>query len=249
MGTEPEYHFYRELAEWWPLISPTEDYAEESAYVGSLLDEPDIKTVLELGSGGGHVAFYLKPRFEMTLVDLSEQMLDMSRRLNPECAHFQGDMRTVRLDRQFDAVLVHDAIDYMATEDDLRQAMKTAFVHCRPGGVALLIPDHITENFQPGTDHGGSDADDGRGVRFLEWTTDPEPSDTSISTDYTFVLRGRDGRTRLVHETHVTGLFPRQTWLRLLADVGFEAEALIEETTEDRTPRELYRGRRPLDAN
>jgi trans-aconitate methyltransferase len=61
----------------------------------------------------------------MTLVDLSEEMLVVSRRLNPECEHLLGDMRTLRLGRSFDAVFVHDAIDYMTTEADLRRAVRS----------------------------------------------------------------------------------------------------------------------------
>ncbi|MEA2702730.1 MAG: hypothetical protein QOD63_675, partial [Actinomycetota bacterium] len=68
--------------------------------------------MLELGSGGGHNAVHLVADFAMTLVDLSDQMLDVSRRLNPGCEHVVGDMRTVRLGRSFDAVFVHDAVDY-----------------------------------------------------------------------------------------------------------------------------------------
>jgi hypothetical protein len=48
-------------------------------------------------------------------------------------------MRTVRLGRAYDAVFVHDAVSYMASEADLRQAMETAFAHCRPGGIAVLM--------------------------------------------------------------------------------------------------------------
>ncbi len=100
---------------------------------------PPPRTVLELGSGGGNSAYHLKSRFEMTLVDLSPNMLAVSRALNPECEHVQGDIRTVRLGRTFDAVFVHDAICHMTTESDLRAALKTAFVHCRPGGAALFV--------------------------------------------------------------------------------------------------------------
>ena len=32
------------------------------------------------------------------------------------------------------------AIDYMTTAEDLARAVTTAFVHCRPGGVALFAP-------------------------------------------------------------------------------------------------------------
>ncbi len=81
----PERRFYGELAVWWPLISPPEEYAEEAAYAAGLLRSAAIpvQQVLELGSGGGHNAVHLKASFAMTLTDLSEEMLEVSRRLNP----------------------------------------------------------------------------------------------------------------------------------------------------------------------
>ena len=109
MSATPEVPaFYADLARWWPLISAPEEYAEEADFAASLLAgaESATRTVLELGSGGGSNAFHLKRRFTMMLVDLSEDMLAVSRELNPECEHRQGDMRTVRLGRMFDAVFV-----------------------------------------------------------------------------------------------------------------------------------------------
>ncbi len=247
MADEPSRHrFYGELAGWWPLISPPEDYAEEAAFAAALLSGADIpvREVLELGSGGGHNAFHLKADFAMTLVDLSDDMLDVSRQLNPECEHLQGDMRTVRLGRTFDAVFVHDAVDYMTTEDDLRLAVQTAFVHCRPGGIAVFAPDWIAENFEASSEHGGNDDEAGRGVRYLDWTWDPDPGDTWVTTEYAFLLREADETVRAVHEAHPTGLFGRDVWLAVLADAGFEARAVLEETTEPRPLRELFVGRR-----
>ena len=94
---------YNELASWWPLFSPAEDYAEEAAiYQRKLVTacEPPCQTLLEPGSGGGNNASHMKARFEITLVELSAGMLEISRALNPECEHIQGDMREVRLDRK-----------------------------------------------------------------------------------------------------------------------------------------------------
>ena len=81
--------------------------------------------MLELGSGGGNNAFHLKQRFAMTLVDLSEDMLAVSRELNPDCEHLAGRHALDPAAAQFDAVFVHDAIEYMTTEDDLRLAVET----------------------------------------------------------------------------------------------------------------------------
>jgi trans-aconitate methyltransferase len=245
-GFAAELHLYRDLAAWWPLISGPEEYTEEAATAAAVLSSASIgvREVLELGSGGGHNAVHLKKRFSLTLVDLSADMLAVSRRLNPECVHHQGDMRTVRLGREFDAVFVHDAVAYMTTEADLRQVIETAFTHCRPGGIALFVPDHTAETFEPVTDHGGSDGPDGRGARYLEWTTDPDPGDTWIQSEYAFLLRDADGSVRVVHETHRTGLFSRPVWLGLLAGAGFHAEAVTERTSEDRTPRVMFTGHR-----
>src|SRR5438094_3834433 len=167
---------YAEFSSWFHLLSAPPDYAEEAEFARSLLG--DSGTLLELGSGGGNNASHLKAHFKMTLVDLSPGMLDLSRKLNPECEHLLGDMKTLRLERTFDAVFIHDAIMYMTNEADLRLALETAFVHCRPGGAALFMPDVIRETFVSLTTHGGHDspAGDGRSIRYIEWTFDPDLS-------------------------------------------------------------------------
>jgi SAM-dependent methyltransferase len=220
---------YGELASWWPLLSAPHDYAEEAAfYQQSLIGAAarPIESVLELGAGGGNNASHLKARFRMTLTDRSPAMLDVSRTLNPECEHIEGDMRSLRLDRRFDAVFVHDAVAYLTTESDVRAAIDTAFVHCKPGGSALLAPDHLRETFQPSTDHGGHD-DGPRGLRYLAWTWDPDPSDTTYTVDYAYLLREADGAVRAECDRHLEGLFSRAQWLTWLSQAGFDPTPVV----------------------
>ncbi|HSL59741.1 MAG TPA: class I SAM-dependent methyltransferase [Acidimicrobiales bacterium] len=244
MSADPADRFYGELAAWWPLISPLDDYVEEAAYVERLLlaHPRPVRQMLELGSGGGHMAHHLR-RFDLTLSDLSAQMVAVSQALNPGCEHVVADMRTMRLGRRFDAVLVHDAIEYMTTEADLLAALTTAFEHLHPGGLAVVMPDATAEIFEPSDDVGGSDGPD-RGVRLLEWTRAPDAADGAVRTDYVFVLRRGDD-VEVVHETHRTGVFSRATWSRLLAEAGFDARRVVEETTEARTPRDVFLAVRP----
>ena len=99
---------YTDLASWFHLLTAPASYAETASYAAQVLQEAasiPVKTVLELGGGGGNSASHLKARFLMTLTDLSPAMLDVSRTINPECEHIQGDMRTLRLGRTFDASL------------------------------------------------------------------------------------------------------------------------------------------------
>jgi SAM-dependent methyltransferase len=241
---------YAELAPWFHLLTPPEEYADEAAAILELLREHvegSLETLLELGSGGGNTASHLRRDLQLTLTDLSPQMIELSRTINPETEHVVGDMRTLRLGRTFDAVLIHDAICYMTTESDLRSAMATAFEHLRPGGAAVFEPDHVRETFEPDTDHGGEDGPaqpdgrPGRALRYLEWTTDPDPADSTYQVDYAVLLRHDDSHVEVRQDRHIEGLFPQATWLALLADVGFVGTV----ARGDAWDRVVFVGRRP----
>jgi len=229
--TEQRTRFYDDFAEWWPLFSPPEDYVEEAADLLDRLGRPSptgAGTLLELGSGGGSLASHLKPWFALTLTDRSPGMLAVSQEVNPECEHLVADMRTLRLGRQFDVVLVHDAIAYATEPADVRATLATAAVHCRPGGIVAVLPDAVRETFEPCTNEGGHDASDGRGLRYLEWSWDPDPADDTIVVDYAFLLRDATGAVQVVHDRHVEGLYPRDSWLRWFGEAGLSAESAID---------------------
>ncbi len=233
---------YTELAGWWQLVSPTEDYADEAAFFKELFRAENARTLLELGSGGGNVAWFLKKDFALTLTDISGAMLAESKKQNPELEHIHGDMRTLRLGKAFDGVLIHDAIMYMTSEEDLRAALVTAYVHCKSGGVVVIAPDWVAETFRPHTTHEGVDAG-GRGVRYLEWIWDADPNDTRVN--YEFILALKEGdELRTVVDRQVVGVFPRATWLRLLKGVGFEAE-IIEDPSTGGERSEVFIGHKP----
>jgi SAM-dependent methyltransferase len=224
---------YGELAPWFHLLTHPSDYAEEADLVVRLVEaaiEGEAETLLELGSGGGNNASHLKRRFRCTLTDLSQDMLDLSETINPECEHVQGDMRTLRLGREFDVVFVHDAVMYMTTENDLRAAIATAAAHVRPGGVVVLVPDTTRELFTPETRNGGHDGEDGRSLRYLEWTYDPDPDDSTFEVDFVVALREPGNPLRIEHDHHVFGVFPNATWRRLITESGLE---LVDVDVED----------------
>jgi SAM-dependent methyltransferase len=229
------YRLYRELAHWWPLLSPPSEYVEEAASLLPLLEPAPHQTLLELGSGGGSLAFHLKSHFTLTLTDLSPAMLDVSRAINPECEHIPGNMRTLDLGRTFDRILIHEAIMYATDEASVRDALATAHRHCRPGGRIVVLPDYVRETFEPLTDHGGHDGPDGRALRYLEWTSDPDPADSTGEMLFTLVLREPNGEVHTEIERHTFGIFPRADWLRWFAELG-----LITRIHPDPWDREIF---------
>jgi SAM-dependent methyltransferase len=244
--TDPPLRLYSDLAAWWPLMSPPSHYVEEAEdLLPMLLAAPDAppRTLLELGAGGGSLAFHLKDHFRLTLSDRSPDMLAVSRATNPECEHLLGDMRALDLGRHFDLVLIHDAIMYATDRMSLQAALATAARHCRPGGGMVILPDCVKETFEPDTDHGGGDDPDGRAMRYLEWTWDPDPADDSFETLYVFALREPDGSTHVEHDLHRNGLFAHTAWLEWLREAGFSATSRV-----DPWKRKVFMARRHLRA-
>ncbi len=229
---------YKELASWFYLLTAPEDYAEEADFYANLLiDRADgpVKHVLELGCGGGNNASHMKKIFKMTLTDVSPEMLDQSRQLNPECRHVLGDMRSLRLNQTFDAVMVHDAVMYMTSESDLRAAMSTAVVHCRAGGVVLFVPDCVKETYHDYDHHGGHDAEDGRSLRYEEKVRDADPNDSTYLVEMCLNFRDQHGHSWTETDQHTFGLFSKQQWQQWLSEAGIETqiEALPAELTSE----------------
>jgi SAM-dependent methyltransferase len=217
---------YGELARYWPLISPHEEYEDGADNLRAALGAGGAaggRTLLDLGTGGGHHLHALLDDFRATAVDLSEGMQAVSRALHPEVEHVRGDLREVRLGRTFDAVLLHDSVSYMLTEDDLSAAFATAAAHLEPGGVFVVAPDWFSETFPDRTSTFETRERNGTEVTYFDYTWDPDPTDHLIRVDMTFLIREGE-RVRMEEDRHVMGVFPRATWLERLAGAGFAVE-------------------------
>lgn len=205
---------YDDLAPWWPLLSPPHHFDDEAAQIARWMGA---SSILELGSGAGLLASQLPADIDVELLDRSEAMLAVSRSLNPGRTHHALDMRTARLGRTFGGVLLHDAVMYLLTEDDLRATFLTAWEHLEPGGCFVVLPDFAAEDFQEHTASGGG-ADGDRAIQLLEWHW--AHPDGTVHVEFSALLRQGD-TMRAVHETHQMGLHSRQVWWDLLRGIGF----------------------------
>ena len=222
---------YEELASWWGVLCAPEESQHQATCLHGLLTQglgrlP--QTLLELGSGAGHLAACFPETVACTLVDRAQGMLDESRRLNPQHTHLCADFLKLDLGQTFDAVLLHDACMYLLTEADLRAAFAVARAHLAPGGALLVVPDHFDETFEEMTTGGGGVAADGRAARLMEWHWDPDPNDGQVRVDMALLLREADGTVQHVHEPHFMNRFPRASWARWIREAGFD---LVESDT------------------
>ena len=234
LAGETPLKLYDDLTPWYRLIDPPEDHLDEAtaytrALTGAVTGRAD--TLLELGAGAGHNALFMKGQFRCTLTDISPKMQALSRELNPDCEHLSGDMRTLRLGRQFDAGFVHDAVCYITSLEDLAQVAVTAFDHTRPGGAALFAPDYVRERFAETSSL--ITADEGpRSLRGVEWIRDPDPADSRYLVDYALLLR--DGHeVTAAHDRHEEGLFSIEEWTSVLERAGYLVSLIERPLDED----------------
>jgi len=180
-------------------------------------------TLLVIGCGGGKNVLNLKSQFKVTGVDLSSAMLAQAKELNPECTFIQGDMRTFRLDRTFDAILMDDAISHMNCLADFTAAFRTASAHLNPGGILVATPDVTIETFRQNRTCSTPATRDGFDVVFVENVYDPDPTDEQYETTILYLIRDH-GRLRIETDHWTMGIFSLDTWRRVLRGTGFDVQ-------------------------
>jgi SAM-dependent methyltransferase len=228
---------YGDLAWTWPIISAPETYVQESEQFCALIRQHsriEPQTLLNLGCGGGHNDHTLKRHFRVTGVDVSEAMLGLARRRNPEVSYLLGDMRTLRLGEVFDCVTAFDSLSYMLTEEDLGAAFQTAFSHLRPGGVFVTYQETNPATFEQNrvAHQAGTQGD--VEIVFIENEYDPDPSDATVESTFVYLIR-RGGRLQVEVDHHLGGIFPTETWLAGLRDAGFEVAEVRQEAPKEPT--------------
>ena len=143
---------FQDYARYYNLLYRDKDYSAETGFVFTVLNGCGciLRTLLDLGCGSGRHAMEMVRRgVSVTGVDISETMLELGRESMASLAKEtlpapapelrQGDARTVRLDKKFDAVVsLFHVMSYQNTEEDALAELVTAREHLEPGGLFLF---------------------------------------------------------------------------------------------------------------
>jgi SAM-dependent methyltransferase len=217
---------YHDLAWIWPIVSPPEDYVEETEFFSRIIKENagiDVRTLLHLGCGGGRNDHTFQKHFHVTGIDISEKMLDMAKDLNPTSEYICGDMRSIRLGRTFDCVAALDSVNYMITEKDLSRLGRTAHIHLNPGGIFLTVVEESRKRFKQNRTISSTHSRDDVQVTFIENSFDPNPNDDHFEMTFIYLVR-RKGNLEIYSDSHIWGHFEMKTWHRLLRKTGFDVQ-------------------------
>lgn len=221
---------YSDLAWLWPMWGDSHAGSEYEKYCNFIISKVngfkhrELKTLLNLGCGGGKNLDTLKKHYDCTGLDISPDMLRLAQELNPECSFVQADMRSFKLGRRFDFIFIDDAITYMLNRDDLEQVFIRSHDHLETGGVMVVTPDATTETFKqndtqvfhsiPSEQHPDTE------VVFITSNYCRDLATEQSEGVFVYLIRHK-GELKVENEVHQFGLFPLRVWRELLIKAGF----------------------------
>lgn len=126
---------------YYDLLYHDKDYVAEVAYVDGLLKRcgKNIHDLLEFGSGTGiHGKLLAEKNYKVTGVEISQKMVDRVEETKGFTC-MQGDIRSVKLERKFDAVVsLFHVMSYQVSNADIKAAISNAAAHLLSGGLFVF---------------------------------------------------------------------------------------------------------------
>ena len=220
---------YNDLSWLWPYWGdPTTEYADFCKFLIPIIKKYSkipTNSLLNIGCGSGKNIFTLKKEFDITGLDISQDMLNLASELNPESNFVKADMRSFALNKTFDSIIIDDSIAYMTTTDDLYSVFQQAHYHLKKGGVMIVSPDETKETFvqnstssyivKPHRKPNNLD------LVFIENYYDANPGDNIFKATFLYLIR-KNNKQNIEKDIHTLGLFSINTWRGLLKKACFE---------------------------
>jgi SAM-dependent methyltransferase len=141
---------FSNYAEYYDLLYNEKKHSSEVFYIQKLLKKysPGSQVLLELGCGTGiHASLLAKLGYKIHGVDFSKNMLRYANKRRSELSEetlsrlslSQGDIRNIRLNRKFDAIIsIFHVINYLTANKELQETLQTVVDHLKPGGIFIF---------------------------------------------------------------------------------------------------------------
>jgi len=226
---------FQQYARYYDLLYADKDYDGEAAFVADIIrrQNPDAKSILELGSGTGlHAMALARQGYSVTGFDLSPEMTiqarnRLSKTVLPQgvsVSFEKGDIRTLRLPRRFDAAIsLFHVMSYQTNNSDIEACLTTAFMHLEKTGVFVFDYWHgqaVTND--PPTVRVKRMEDHTMTVTRIAHPT-IRPDDNLVEVRYELTIQDRTtGQTKQVCEDHRMRYFAEHEVERFLKGAGLE---------------------------
>ncbi|MFA6012382.1 MAG: class I SAM-dependent methyltransferase [Desulfobacteraceae bacterium] len=196
------------------------EYSLEAAKVKELLAKHGVclhADLLILACGtGGHISHF-KDDYNVSGLDLSEDMLALAKNKFSDLRFHLGNLIDFKLDANFDAMIcLYGSIGFVKTLDNLRASMKRIAAHLRPDGLCLITPWSTVEDFRDIIVVDAADNPDLKIAR-MEQVRLKEPKIVEVTFHH---LIGKNSDVTYHKQSVEIGLFTRQEYISAMTDAG-----------------------------
>lgn len=228
------------------IYATMKDYAKEAEDLHDLIqrERPGARSFLDVACGTGLHDSFLVDRYTIAGIDLDPQMLAIASEHNPAVDYRVADMANFDLGRVYDAVAcLFSSVAYTVTEDRLYAAIACMAKHVAPGGVLIIEPWILPENWQPGLVH--SNFVDQPDLKIARMSLSEPIQDGRGTLVFEYLIATTAGIERAT-EHHTVGFFTHEQYLGAIEAAGLHARFNPEGGWANRG---MYLGTAPRAAN
>lgn len=146
--------YTRMSGEVYDLVYLNKDYASEAEEIANLIKQRSKSggnTILEAACGTGSYLQYFRTDFTVEGFDLSKEQVVEAKKKLPRIKIAQANMLDFDMGKKYDAVLcLFSSIGYLLTKKNLDRAIANFAKHTKPGGIIIIEPWIMAENFVEG---------------------------------------------------------------------------------------------------
>ena len=217
---------YKQFAKYYDSIYQWKDYESESKTLRTIMRKYKTsrgKELLDVACGTGNHIPYLKKYFNITGIDIDKDMLRIARKKLPDIKFIRGDMRSFRLNKQFDIIVcLFSAIGHLKTYANLEKTIKNFSRHLKQGGIMIVEPFVSPKEFSGG-------------LIFADYVKKPDLKLARMSIskrkgniavlDFHFLV-GEKGKIRYFIDRQFLGMFEKKKVLKMMKDAELKSEYL-----------------------
>jgi ubiquinone/menaquinone biosynthesis C-methylase UbiE len=217
-----EQELYRKFARYYDLIYQWMDYPGEVEFIEKMVklhQQSKGFQLLDVACGTGNHAQYLKNSFQVVGLDINPEMMEIAREKVPEMELFQGNMKEMNLERDFDVIIcLFSSINYHTNLSELKATFKRFYDHLKPGGVLIFDLGFCTENWEEGRMLVDAVVE---GDLQLARISQSRLYDGVFNANFVFLVK-ENGKMDFEIDQHQIGVFSTPEVKIILEDVGFE---------------------------
>ena len=227
---------YADFAQVYDRLMQDVDYAGWAAYYMSLLQKAGIEPgalVTECACGTGGLSLTFCERYQLTGLDLSQEMLSIAaaklRLQGKQIPLVRQDMQKMNLQKPQDAILATcDGVNYLRDEQSLQRFFQGAYRHLKPGGVLCF---DVSSYYKLSHTLGNNTLTSTQGDVHYIWYNGWDESKRLLQMALHFYVRGSQGQWQYLLETQAQRAWLADELKSQLTEAGFSSICIYGDRT------------------